>query len=190
MNDELCANEIFAPEEAEPCADREAEGELADESSEAIGEIKPNAPEEEKNISENENKKENEKEPDQDEKSSLLCRIAELECELAARDRNSAQKKELRELFPDADPDDLPDSVAEQYEKGVPLAAAYALYKHVQSIERRRAEEQSRKNAKLIPGELEGNTQNGYFTAEEVRAMSHGQVRMHFQSILDSMRHW
>ncbi len=126
----------------------------------------------------------------EEEKNGLLCRIAELEHELEARDRSSAQKKELRELFPDADPENLPDSVAEQYEKGVPLAAAYALYRHIQNIERERADEQSRKNAKLIPGELGSNAQNVYFTAEEVRAMSRDQVRMNFQSILDSMRHW
>lgn len=177
MNEELCINESEATDESGAEEALETAEKLTEKEEEPAP--KEAAPPElhEENGSE-------------EEKSKLLCKISELERELAARDRNSAQKKELRELFPDADPENLPDSVSEQYEKGVPLAAAYALYQHIQSLERRRAEEQSQKNAKFIPGELGGNTQNVYFTAEEVRAMSHDRVRMHFQSILESMRHW
>lgn len=177
MNEELCINESENAAESGAKEALETAEKLPERSEDQAPEkaAPPELPEE--NGSE-------------EEKNGLLCKIAELERELAARDRNSAQKKELRELFPDADPDALPDSVAEQYEKGVPLAAAYALYLHIQSLERRRAEEQSRKNAHLIQGELGGNTQNVYFTADEVRAMSRDQVRINFESILDSMRHW
>ena len=180
MNEEICTNEnenenetSLSPDvrEASECAN-EAEKASEAESAEgpAVPELFPPSGSE-------------------NEKNELLCRISELERELAARDRSFAQKKELRELFPEADPEDLPDSVKAQYENGVPLAAAYALYLHIQSLEKRRAEEQSLENARLVHGTLEGNAKNDYFTAEEVRAMSHGQVRMNFQSILDSMQH-
>ena len=128
--------------------------------------------------------------PDENERNDLLSRIAYLERQLEENERNSTEKKELRELFPDADPENLPDSVAEQYKNGVPLAAAYALYEHIKKVERMRAEEQSRKNARLFHGELGNNTQSTYYTADEVRAMSRDQVKSNFSSIIDSMRHW
>ena len=128
--------------------------------------------------------------PDNEEKGRLLSRIAELEHQLRESERSAAQKKELLELFPEADPESLPDSVAEQYKNGVPLAAAYALYEHIKRIEQKRAEELSKKNAKLFHGELGNNTKNSYYTAEEVRAMSRDQVKLNFSSIIDSMRHW
>lgn len=179
MNEELCESETNGIAVEEPATKTEIE----EENFKNDGELTPDSP----TPPEEETPPEDSREK---EKQDLLCRIAELEQKIEAQNRNSAQKKELRELFPDADPEDLPDSVAEQYEKGVPLAAAYALYKHMQSLERKRAEEQSRKNGRLIHGEIGNSSQNLYYTAEEVRAMSRDQVKMNFQSILDSMRHW
>ncbi len=124
---------------------------------------------------------------------ALRARISELEAELAsARTENERARKERAEflkIFPSVDPDILPDGVAEMRERGVPLAAAYALYERIRQNELDAALAASKRAASSLPQKLQAGGEV-FFSAEEVKSMSSRQVRDNFKSILRSMKHW
>ena len=124
----------------------------------------------------------------------LRSRICELEALLAEREekreRARAEREYFLRIFPEANPDSLPDEVNAQCESGVPLAAAYALYERIKQNELRAAEEANLKNAVSIQGSVSGNFGESFFSADEVKKMSSEQVRKNLSGILRSMKHW
>ena len=120
----------------------------------------------------------------------LTARIAELEAELAKSERRSREREEFCRIFPDTDPDDLPPSVMEDISSGIPLSAAFALYKYKRQRELELALEANARNAKSLPHSVDGGEENNFFSADSVRSMSQSQIRENFSHILNSMKHW
>ena len=97
---------------------------------------------------------------------------------------------EFRSLYPEVSPSAIPPSVWDEFSRGVPLAASYA------RMERER--ERSASLARLTDARNRAEAsppagravRPGYYTPDEVRAMSQEAVHAHYGAILDSMRHW
>ena len=127
---------------------------------------------------------------DSEARAELEARITHLEAELAKSERRARAREEFCRIFPDSDPDDLPVSVIDDVASGVPLAAAFALYKHKRQLELERALEANARNAQTLPHAIDGCEDNNFFSADSVRSMSQAQIRENFSHILNSMKHW
>lgn len=103
--------------------------------------------------------------------------------------RTEREYGEFASLYPDTTLSDVPDSVWLDVEKGIPLAAAYALEERRRILLRAKAEESNRLNLLRSAGGCHG-TPPEYFTPDEVRGMSQTDIRKHFSTILESMKSW
>ena len=72
---------------------------------------------------------------------------------------------------------------------GIPLAAAYALAERRRQMTALRAAESNQSNRARSSGGVKC-TQNEFFTPEEVRTMSQGEVRANLSKIMRSMKKW
>lgn len=123
-------------------------------------------------------------------RATLEARIASLEAELAERDRRHAEREEFCRIFPDADPDDLPDEVVSVMKAGVPMSAAYALHLHLRQLELKQARQDNQRNSRTVPRAIDGGGSEPFFSADTVRSMSRAEVKDNFSYILNSMKHW
>ncbi len=114
----------------------------------------------------------------------------ELDRKSAEAERVASQISELYELFPDTDVSRIPDEVWESVREGNSLAAAYALHAKKQQQREQNAKAVNDRNAALSAGHAGSGTTNEYFTPDEVRAMSRGEVRANYTKILESMKKW
>ena len=107
------------------------------------------------------------------------------------RQRQSVDSEylEFARLFPGVEIANLPDSVCESVRRGVPLAAAYALYEKKNALSAYDAAATNEKNASLS-FQLKENGGEKYFSPDEVKAMSREDVRENYSRIIESMRHW
>ncbi len=125
-----------------------------------------------------------------DELRGELKRLRE---ELAARDavhqRAEREYADFSALYPDTPLSEIPDSVWQNVEQGVPLAAAYALAERRRQVLRMKAEESNRENLLRSSGK-HAPTPTYYFSPDEVRSMSQSEVRANFSAILESMKTW
>ena len=105
------------------------------------------------------------------------------------RERLKAELLELAELFPDVSISDIPESVFDGAERGIPISAAFAL--HVKKVERERrlAERVNGENAKNSAGPV-GGGQGDYFSPDEVKNMTRAEVRQNYGKIIASMKKW
>ena len=101
----------------------------------------------------------------------------------------SGELEEFRSLYPGISPDQIPDDVWEHARQGVPIAAAYALACRKKERPAELARSANLENAARSTGALE-ETRSGYFTPEEVRAMSASEVRKNYSRIMLSMQKW
>ncbi|MBE6634101.1 MAG: hypothetical protein E7620_07160 [Ruminococcaceae bacterium] len=101
----------------------------------------------------------------------------------------SDELEEFRALYPNISPDQIPDEVWESARKGVPISAAYALSCRKKERTAELARAANRENATRSTGALE-EPHSGYFTPEEVRAMSASEVRKNYSRIMLSMQKW
>ena len=122
------------------------------------------------------------------EEISLLRRS--LEEKNMAYERMSREIGEFSELFPDKNVSSLPDSVWESVRNGVPLAAAYALYEKRITARAAEAERVNARNSDSSTGPIGKNSDESFFTPDEVRAMSRSEVRQNYSKILESMQKW
>ena len=97
--------------------------------------------------------------------------------------------EEFDALFPEVPLTELPDSVWSDVERGIPLAAAYALFDRRRQLTAQNAERSNLENRQRSAGGLEP-TENDYYSPAEVRAMSRDEVRKHYTSIMRSMQKW
>lgn len=109
---------------------------------------------------------------------------------LLAQERAAAEYAEFGRLFPGASVSALPDEVAASVRSGVPLAAAYALYERRRAVDAASAEAINEKNRGLSFEVNKSDSQDGYFSYAEVKAMSPSEVRQNYSRIIDSMSHW
>lgn len=128
------------------------------------------------------------------EKLLLEGEIASLEGELerkrAETDKAAREYAEFRALYPDADTEALPEEVLASVEAGIPVAAAYALYE--KRMQKRSADiaAHNKSTREVSFGSVGRSPESDYFTPDEVRAMSQGEVRANYSKILQSMKNW
>lgn len=131
---------------------------------------------------------------EKDELASLreeLCRLrAELEERKNSLERLGKEISEFSELFPNEPLTALPDSVWESVRGGIPLAAAYALYRRKTELRIEKANATNRKNNEMSTGAIGRDTTENFYTPDEVRAMSRSEIKKNYSKILDSMKKW
>ena len=115
---------------------------------------------------------------------------ASIENERAQNSRMMSEYSEFSELFPDVPLEHVNESVWENVKKGIPLAAAYALYDKKNEISARAAASVNEKNSLASTGAVKYSGGEEYYSPAEVRAMSHGEVRANFDKIMASMKKW
>ncbi len=98
--------------------------------------------------------------------------------------------KEFSELFPEASIDSLPDSVTSDVRAGVPLAAAYALYRYRREANEAKAAAANEKNKERSFAVKSNDATDSYFSPAEVKEMSPSEVKANYSKIIDSMSHW
>ena len=97
---------------------------------------------------------------------------------------------EFNKLFPDITLAQIPCTVWEKVEGGLPLSAAYALYEKEESVRLYKANSINTKNASLSPGSAGKNTGGDYYSPDEVRKMSQKEVHENYSKIKKSMKYW
>ena len=116
-----------------------------------------------------------------------LSRIGEFE----QKEALDNEYDEFKRLFPGVSIKDLPDTVRESVNYGVPLAAAYALFEKRRAVEFSDAETVNLRNSQTSSGSVKKFTSNDvYYSPKEVREMSPDEVHKNFSEILKSMDHW
>ena len=118
--------------------------------------------------------------------SGIRGRLEERE---AIYERASAEVGEFIRLFPNVSLSEIPKSVWEMARGGVPLAAAYA---YSEAIRRRKEDEiaeADRRGRAESAGALMGNGAD-FYSPDEVRRMSPGEVKANFKKINESMKKW
>lgn len=169
-SEELSSDTPFVDTQAE-ISDPEAEAESEDAPEEALGDL------------ESDNK---------DERMSEEIESLRRELE-GMREKRTALISEIREfseLFGADALSHVPDSVWESTSGGVPLAAAYALYEKKLAKQRELAECVNQKNAAMSAGAVKNAAYVGFYSPEEVRAMSAKEVKKNYNLIIESMKKW
>ncbi|MBO7249740.1 MAG: hypothetical protein J6V42_00510 [Clostridia bacterium] len=123
-------------------------------------------------------------------KAEIESLKAELDIRSKVRERYVAEFREFSEIFGKDTLDNVPESVWERVEAGVPLAAAYALYEKKNALLLEKAEAVNKKNAAMTTGEINNATVSGFFSPSEVKAMSAKEVRKNYDLIIESMKKW
>ena len=125
---------------------------------------------------------------------ALRAEISQLREELLKKttemDMIRGQLGEFSELFPSVAPEDIPQEVWQRAAVSGSLASAYALYHRREHVRARRVRELNQKNAEFSTGKVGVDSAKEYFTQNEVRAMSRGEVHKNYSKILDSMKRW
>ena len=120
-----------------------------------------------------------------------LCRLrAELEEKKSSLERLGKEISDFSELFPGEQLTSLPDSVWESVRGGIPLAAAYALYKRKTELRAEQASLVNKKNNGMSTGAIGRDTTENFYTPDEVRAMTRSEIKKNYSKILDSMKKW
>jgi len=104
------------------------------------------------------------------------------------RKRFTEESEELLLLFPEAQTDALPEEVKANWEKGMLLAAAYALWDKRRILAETNAEASNRLNAAASPGPVTNDgSGEGNFTLEEIKRMPGSEVRKYLERIYRSL---
>ena len=119
----------------------------------------------------------------------LRAELNALRSELDRLRRTQADCAEFAELYPEVPVSDLPDAVWEGVEKGIPLAAAYALFQRRKAHEKSVAEQVNAENRSRSSGSL-ADARAGFLSPAEVRERSPAEVRKNYRNILCSMQKW
>ena len=114
----------------------------------------------------------------------------------AIRQRDEQQERltrelgEFSELFPETPPSAIPEEIWEEVRRGIPLAAAFALREKKEQMRNARIGEINKRNSLCSAGMAGVGTSGEYFTPDEVRAMSRGEVKANYEKIIASMKKW
>ncbi len=98
--------------------------------------------------------------------------------------------RRFRELFPDVQSDDIPESVWEEVQNGVSLVHAYALYQMTESRLDARAASVNERNGNISAAATANGSTEPSFTKEQVERMSGKDVKSNYKSILKAMKNW
>ena len=125
---------------------------------------------------------------------ALRGEVQRLNEELAKKqeeaERIASEIADFYKLFPSADVSALPESVLESVQAGNSLAAAYALYHRRNQLKEEQIRAANQRNASLSAGRAGSGASAEYFTPDEVRAMSQGEVKRNYKKIIESMKKW
>ena len=108
----------------------------------------------------------------------------------AAYQRAGAEYAEFFSLFPAVSLSALPDDVWQSVQKGVPLAAAYALEKRRAAVQAEKAQKVNQINREKSSGALNPTGNSDNFSLAEVRDMTPDEVRANFDKIMESVTQW
>lgn len=134
---------------------------------------------------------------DNDELLLLGKEVEELRKELKMRnEREEANSrflkeiKEFEEYFPEVDLHQIPSEIWEQVKGGASLSATFALNLKKLEAERKKANDFNEKNRRMSAGSLMQDEGEKYYSPSEVKKMTLAQVKLHYDDIVESMRHW
>lgn len=126
--------------------------------------------------------------------SALREKIRELnerlEAQAAESQKISEQLGEFYDVFPNADVRSLPESVWESVRAGNSLAASYALYRQRVYQRTEAAKAVNERNVGNSSGLVGMGAEKEYFSPDEVRSMSRGEVKANYSKIIESMKKW
>lgn len=129
----------------------------------------------------------------QGELERLRGELRQLREEMAAKQeffaRLEGECAEFCALYPEASISEVSDGVWQDVQRGLPLAAAYALAERRRIMTEKLAAQTNDENRRRSSGALEA-TDPDYFSPAEVRAMSQAEVRTNYQKIMRSMQKW
>ncbi len=108
----------------------------------------------------------------------------------AAYQRAGAEYAEFFTLFPAVSLSALPDDVWQSVQKGVPLAAAYALEERRAAVQAEKAQKVNQINREKSSGALNPTGNSDNFSLAEVRDMTPDEVRANFDKIMESVTQW
>lgn len=114
---------------------------------------------------------------------------AALATKQAQLSRIEKEYEDFCSLFPDVSLSELTDATWRDVENGNSLAAAFALAERRRVVAEEKAALSNKANRERSAGAM-SNTQNEYYSPDEVRAMSTDEVRKNFQKIMRSMKDW
>ena len=112
------------------------------------------------------------------------------------RQKNEQQERltrelgEFSELFPEIPPSEIPEEIWNEVKRGIPLAAAFALREKKEQLRMSKIGEINKRNSLRSAGMAGVGTAGEYFTPDEVRAMSRGEVKANYEKIIASMKKW
>ena len=128
------------------------------------------------------------------ERLELKAEIDKLRAEIdgigAKRAAFISEIKEFAEIFGADNVSNIPDEVWESTNRGVPLAAAYALYEKKAAQRAEMTERVNKKNESMSAGAIKNATNPEFFSPTEVRAMSAKEVKKNYNRIIESMKKW
>lgn len=129
-----------------------------------------------------------------DERAELRAEIDKLRAELdgisSKRAEFISEIKEFSAIFGADAVCKIPEEVWASTNRGIPLAAAYALYEKKAAQHAELAERVNKKNASMSAGAINNATAPGFFSPAEVRAMSAKEVKKNYNLIIESMKKW
>ncbi len=128
-----------------------------------------------------------EREQLRDEVNRLRTRLESIEKE---NERMLTELGEFSEVFPNVLLEDIPSDVWSSVKRGVPLAAAYALYEKKSRAQSELVSMVNQKNAEQSSGALKGESDDQFYSPSEVRKMSPREVRAKYNFIIESMKRW
>jgi hypothetical protein len=138
-----------------------------------------------------------EEEESVDEVALLKHELELLKEEIRLRDeRETANSRILKEItefeeyFPEVNLHQIPSEIWEQVRQGASLSASFALSLRKLEIEKQKTSDFNEKNRRMSAGSLIQGEGEKYYSPSEVKKMTHAQVKLHYDDILESMRHW
>ena len=115
---------------------------------------------------------------------------AQLNEERAVYSRVNSECNEFARLYPEIPLSSLSEDIWESVKRGVPIAAAYALEERRAAVANMKANTVNENNRRLSSGSVDRLTAEEYFSPDEVRAMTPGEVRANYSKIISSMSKW
>ena len=102
--------------------------------------------------------------------------------------RYASEMREFKDLYPDVDTKNIPQSVFDEVAKGVDLSSAYAKYERKAAIAKAKAEKANAVNAKTsAPKITDDKKTEKYFTMDEIAKMSQTEIRDNYDAVIRSL---
>jgi hypothetical protein len=120
------------------------------------------------------------------------------EQQIQAKEKKDAMYKKFLEAYPDIKGEEIPPEVWQEVDKGRNLLDAYVRHENKllkdklnAAAAQQQTQQANQENAAASTGSAKGEGKtNGYFTQDQVRAMSQSEVTRNLKAIEESMKHW